>query len=155
MAIINEAVRAAAANSVLCWLATVDADLVPNVSPKEIFAVHGDDAIVIANIASPVSLANIAANPKVCVSFIDVFRQEGFKLKGTARVVPAGDPEFAVVGAELLGLAGDAFEVRDVILVRIEKVARILAPSFVFHGRSEAERRESAYRTYGVRPAAG
>ena len=45
---LNDAVRTDMANSVLCWLATVDADGTPNVSPKEIFASHGDDRIVIA-----------------------------------------------------------------------------------------------------------
>ena len=58
---LNDAVRTDMANSVLCWLATVDADGTPNVSPKEIFASHGDDRIVIADIASPVSVKNLRA----------------------------------------------------------------------------------------------
>lgn len=33
----SERLRAAIETSVLCWLATVDADGQPNVSPKEIF----------------------------------------------------------------------------------------------------------------------
>src|SRR6266496_4360616 len=42
---INQAVRTDIGNSVLCWLATVDAAGVPNVTPKEIFTSHGDDQI--------------------------------------------------------------------------------------------------------------
>ena len=31
---------------VLCWLATVSNDLIPNVSPKEVFTYFGDDKII-------------------------------------------------------------------------------------------------------------
>ncbi|WP_296040456.1 pyridoxamine 5'-phosphate oxidase family protein [uncultured Agrobacterium sp.] len=42
---INDAMRTDIANSVLCWLATVDADGTPNVTPKEISSSYGDDRI--------------------------------------------------------------------------------------------------------------
>jgi predicted pyridoxine 5'-phosphate oxidase superfamily flavin-nucleotide-binding protein len=79
--------QTAAQTSILCGLATVDADGQPNVSPKEIFAVFDPEHLVIANIASPTSVRNIAVNPRVCVSFVDVFVQKGFKVLGTARNV--------------------------------------------------------------------
>jgi len=85
---INQAIRTDIENSVLCWLATVDAAGVPNVSPKEIFDSYNDDRIVIADIASSNSVRNIRAHPAVCVSFIDVFRQRGFKIVGTATIIP-------------------------------------------------------------------
>jgi predicted pyridoxine 5'-phosphate oxidase superfamily flavin-nucleotide-binding protein len=34
--------------SVLCWLATVSEDLIPNVLPKEIFTYFGEDNIIMA-----------------------------------------------------------------------------------------------------------
>jgi uncharacterized protein len=37
----SERLRAAIGTSVLCWLATVDADGQPNVSPKEIICTPG------------------------------------------------------------------------------------------------------------------
>ena len=40
--------------SVLCWLATVSSDGIPNVSPKEAFLHDGQGRVLIANIASPV-----------------------------------------------------------------------------------------------------
>nr|MCU0806126.1 pyridoxamine 5'-phosphate oxidase family protein [Burkholderiales bacterium] len=45
--------------SVLCWLATVDANGTPNVSPKEVFCAHGREGVLIANIASPTSVRNL------------------------------------------------------------------------------------------------
>jgi uncharacterized protein len=73
---------------VLCWLATVDAAGVPNVSPKAIFDHYNDDRIIIADIASSDCVRNIQAHPAVCVSFIDVFRQRGFKMIGQATIIP-------------------------------------------------------------------
>lgn len=60
-------------NAVLCWLATVDEDGMPNVSPKELFKHADDDRIIIAVVASSQSVRNISHTPSVCVSFVDVF----------------------------------------------------------------------------------
>jgi uncharacterized protein len=151
--LINEALRVDIAGSVLCWLATADASGRPNASPKEIFAALGDDRLVIADIASPVSVANITVNPQVCVSFIDIFRQRGFKVEGRAHLVERDDPRFAEVGAELLRMAGPDFPIRAVIVVEMEKVSRIWAPSYrLFPERSEAERMQAAFEAYGVEP---
>jgi uncharacterized protein len=148
------AIRADMANAVLCWLATVGEDGVPNVSPKETFCAHGDDALLIANIASPQSRRNIAANPQVCVSFVDVFRQCGFKLIGEAHIVAAATPEFDAIIAPLILKAGPDFKVLDVFVVTIRKAARILAPSYrLFPDRTSEEHIRRTQRTYGVRPA--
>jgi predicted pyridoxine 5'-phosphate oxidase superfamily flavin-nucleotide-binding protein len=141
--------------SVLCWLATADADGMPNVSPKEIFAVFDDEHLVIAHIASPQSAANITANAKVCVSFVDVFAQKGFKLTGHATLVPAGTPAFAHWAAPLEKLAGPRFPIRSDFVVKVLATAPIVAPSYwLFPQEATPQRQvESAMRTYGVRPA--
>lgn len=150
---LNEAVRTDIANSVLCWLATTDADGTPNVSPKEIFAAHGDDRIVIADIASPVSVKNLRANPRACVSFIDIFRQRGFKIVGPASIIGPDEADFAVVGADLLAMAGPDFSIRHVISIRAEQISRIWAPSYrIFPDRTEEERMRAVYANYGVAP---
>ena len=79
---------------VLCWLATADAEGQPNVSPKEVFAVVDERHLVIAHIASPISVRNIQQNPKVCVSLIDIFVQKGWKLMGHTQYLTARDERF-------------------------------------------------------------
>ncbi len=81
---LNNTIKASIQGSVLCWLATVGSDGMPNVSPKEIFASFGDESLIIANIASPQSVKNVEFCSKVCVSFVDVFIQKGCKIKGEA-----------------------------------------------------------------------
>ena len=152
MTLLNEPVQEAARRSVLCWLATVDAEGQPNVSPKEVWAIADDAHVVVANIASPMSVRNIAQQPQVCLSFVDVFVQKGFKLVGTARAVRAADPEFSAWAAPLLCMVGQRFVIHSVLVIRVTSVAPIVAPSYRFYSgeTTEASQVASAMRTYKV-----
>lgn len=143
--------------SVLCWLATIDEAGQPNVSPKEIFAGFDSDHLVIANIASPASVRNIELNPRVCVSFIDVFVQKGFKVFGTARNVRKQDKEFSFWSAPLETKAGPRFPIHSVLVIHATRVEPILAPSYWLYPAetTESTQMESAMRSYGVQPAGG
>lgn len=152
---LNDILREAARRSVLCWLATVDADGQPNVSPKEVWAIADDQHVVVAHIASPVTVRNIAQQPQVCLSFVDVFVQKGFKLKGTAREVRGDDPAFAGWAEPLQAMVGERFAIRSVLVIRVASVAPIVAPSYRFFpdDTTEAAQVASAMRAYGVKPA--
>lgn len=142
--------------SVLCWLATADQDGMPNVTPKEIFRAYGRDKLLIANIASPRSLANIVVNPKVCVSFIDVFVQKGCKLKGVATVLRLGDADYASMAHGLAELAGERFPFSSLFAIQVQSAEPIVAPSYrLYPQTTEATQIESAMRAYGVQPRQG
>lgn len=144
-----------ARRSTLCWLATVDAAGQPNVSPKEMFAVLDARHLVIANIASPASVRNVAANPRVCVSFIDIFAQKGFKVLGLARNAQRQEADYDRWAASLEAMAGPRFPIRSVLVVRATSVEPIIAPSYRLYPDETTEQSqvESAWRTYRVRPA--
>jgi predicted pyridoxine 5'-phosphate oxidase superfamily flavin-nucleotide-binding protein len=146
--------QTSAQSSILCWLATVDADGWPNVSPKEIFTVLDPEHLVIANIASPTSVRNIAQNPRVCVSFVHVFVQRGFKVLGTARNVGKTDADFAHWAAPLVAMAGPRFPMHSVIVVRATGVESMVAPSYRLYPNETTEQAQvvSAMRAYRVRP---
>ena len=151
---INETIKKSIQSSVLCWLATVDDSGQPHVSPKEIFAAVDDTHIVIAHIASPHSVRNIANHHKVCLSFVDVFVQKGFKLQGLARIVKAVDPEYSTWAAPLLPMVEGKFKIPSVIVVAVKSVDPILAPSYRFYPEATTEHDQvaSAMRRYGVQP---
>ncbi len=144
-----------ASRSVLCWLATVDASGQPNVSPKEIFTIFDGLHLVIANIASPTSVRNIDVNALVCVSFIDVLVQKGFKVMGAARSIPRGDRAYAQWVRPLQAKAGPRFPIHSVIVVQAQTVEPIVAPSYRLYPdtTTEQSQMEAALRTYGVTPA--
>jgi uncharacterized protein len=148
---LDDAVLSAMKRSVLCWLATVDPDGWPNVSPKEIFCACGPRTLLIANIASPGSAGNIARNPAVCVSFVDPFVQKGFKLKGKGRLVSKNDEEFETYAMPLAKLSGPRFPFASLFVIDIASVEPIVAPSYrMYPGTSESQQIESAMKTYGV-----
>jgi predicted pyridoxine 5'-phosphate oxidase superfamily flavin-nucleotide-binding protein len=155
MTLLTEPISEAARRSVLCWLATVDAEGQPNASPKEVWAIADDQHVVVAHIASLISARNIAQQPQVCLSFVDVFVQKGFKLLGTAREVRAADPEFATWTKPLLAMVGQRFVIHSVMVIRVTSVAPIVAPSYRFYPdeTTEASQVESAMRAYKVHPS--
>jgi uncharacterized protein len=128
--LLQEPIRQLAQSSVLCWLATVDAFGQPHVSPKEVFAMVDDQHVVIANIASPHTVRNIATNPKVGLSFVDVFVQKGFKLQGLARTVATGDADYSIWAGPLERMVEGKFNILSAIVLQVQSVDPILAPSY-------------------------
>lgn len=142
-----------AERSVLCWLATSDGNGLPNVSPKEMFMAVDDSHLLIADIASPRSVANIRVNPQVCVALLDIFVQRGCKLRGTASIIEQGQPEFLAQAAPLLAMGQGQFPIRRLISIAVEGVSDIVAPSYrLIAGTTEASQREAAFKRYGVKP---
>lgn len=150
---LQEPMRQLARSSVLCWLATVDASGQPHVSPKEVFALVDDQHVVIANIASPNTVRNIAGNPKVCLSFVDVFVQKGFKLQGVARTMASGHPEYSIWAGPLERMVEGKFTILSVIVVQVQSVDSILAPSYRFYPQDTTEQgqMDAAMHRYGVK----
>lgn len=150
---LNQEVKESINESVLCWLATANKNGEPNVSPKEMFVAKSSEHILIANIASPNSVKNILANPQVCLSFINVFKQKGFKVKGSATIIEPSSPDFAVNEAALRTLGGEQFTIKSIIEVQATSVSPVLAPSYhLFPGTTESAQIQQAMDTYGVQP---
>ncbi|SDU41705.1 pyridoxamine 5'-phosphate oxidase family protein [Stappia sp. ES.058] len=151
---LNDTVRADIEKSVLCWLASVDPSGFPSVSPKEIWTVFDDTTLVVADIASNNSVRNILKHPAVCLSFVDIFRQRGFKIQGHADIIAPHDPDFARLGPGLAAMAGETFKIRHIIRIDVQRIARILAPSYRLDPDiDEDTMMKQAFATYGVRPA--
>lgn len=137
--------------SVLCWLATVSPDGMPNVSPKEIFTSYGTNEIILANIASPQTVLNIRKNEQVCISFIDVLVQKGFQLKGKAKIIDSTDPGFMEMEKILLEMTGGNFPFKTITLIRVEQAKPIIAPKYILYPETTEEQQiEEAKRTYAL-----
>jgi predicted pyridoxine 5'-phosphate oxidase superfamily flavin-nucleotide-binding protein len=137
--------------SVLCWLATVSEDYMPNVSPKEIFTYFGKDKIILANIASPQTVKNIKNQENVCLSFIDILVQKGFQIKGKARILTNKDSGFLAMEKVLLKMTGGNFPFATITVISVEAAKPILAPSYLLYPNTttEAEQIKIAKKAYG------
>ena len=147
---LTKEIREAIDKSVLCWLATVSSDGIPNVSPKEIFKYYGRDNIIVANIASPQTMRNIKQNASVCISFIDILVQKGFQIKGKAEIIGKADPEFTEMEKILTEMTEGKFPFGTITKINIQQVKPIIAPKYVLYPETtEEEQIDSAKRAYG------
>lgn len=143
--------RASIDKSVLCWLATTSVESIPNVSPKEIFNYYGANQIIVANIASPQTVRNIKQNNNVCVSFIDIWVQKGFQVKGKARIVEKMDVEFPTMEKILIEMTGGMFPFATITAITVEQVKPIVAPKYILYKETtEEEQIESAKKAYRI-----
>lgn len=151
-AMISEKIKEYIDRSVLCWLATSSADNQPNVSPKEVFACFENETIIIANIASPGSAENVLVNPNVAVSFVDVFVQKGYQLKGKCTLVSNSDVDFQVLAEPLRRITKGVYPFDAVFRIKVEEAKEIKAPGyFIFPDKKEADMIGEALKTYGVK----
>ncbi len=142
---ITKEIKESINKSVLCWLATVSDDNIPNVSPKEIFNYYGNNKIVIANIASPQTVKNIKKNKNVCISFIDVLVQKGFQIKGKAHIIDKTNSDFFKMEEILLKMTGGNFPFKTITEILIESSKEIIAPRYLlFPETTEDEQIKSA-----------
>ena len=150
-AVVCRAVQSSISTSVLCWLATVSKDGTPNVSPKEAWIYGGNDRIWVAHIASPNTVANVRDCPKVCLSFVDVLTQKGYKIVGKARILEMGDHDYDEAFGQLTAIIGQKFTILSVIEILAEVASPIFAPSYTFFSdTTETQMVEQALKTYGV-----
>ena len=144
-------IRLSIEKSVLCWLATVSSEGIPNVSPKEIFCAHGTEQVLVANIASPQTLQNIKSNPQVCISFIDILLQKGYQLKGKAEVVFQSDERFETLSKPLIFMTQGQFPFGSLTSIQIESAKPIIAPRYLLYPETtEKAQIESARKLYGL-----
>lgn len=148
---LNKEIREYIDRSVLCWLATASSKNVPNVSPKEVFSAYEDDSIIIANIASPQSVKNIQENENICLSFIDVFVQKGFQLKGHAKIITEKDLDYNTMKNQLEDMTNGKFPFASIIRFYIKEVKKIVAPSYILYPEIPIEKRVAdTKKTYSV-----
>jgi uncharacterized protein len=151
---LNDEINRSIDKSILCWLATSSSDGQPSVSPKEIFAHFNNDSVIIANVASPNSARNIRENPHACVSFVDVFTQKGYQIKGPAHYLTTKDTSYPEIEQSLKTLTFGKFPFKSVFRVFVNEVSEILAPRYrLFPETTEQDQIESAMISYGVQPS--
>jgi predicted pyridoxine 5'-phosphate oxidase superfamily flavin-nucleotide-binding protein len=129
----------------LGFVATVNADGTPNLSPKGTMQVLDDDHIVFADIRSPGTMANIARNPAMEINFVDPFSRKGYRFKGTARAVPKGTPEFGTLITRYpASLLSDRY--RAFVVLKVSAAAPLISPAYDAGAKEPALRQQ--YRAY-------
>lgn len=122
----------------LGFVASVNEDGTPNLSPKGTFIVLDDAHLVFGNIRSPGTLANIAQRPKVEINFLDVLPRKAVRVSGEAHIVRKSDKDFAGLFARMAQWEGYTQLMSALVRVDIGHTQLILSPAYDI-GHTEAE----------------
>jgi uncharacterized protein len=129
----------------LGFVATVNADGTPNLSPKGTVAVWDEDRLVFADIASPNTSANLERNSAVELNVVDPLIRRGYRFAGTADVHRAGATfDAGVVFYEQRGVVRARARIRAIVIVSVTTARPVRSPAYAL-GATEDELR-SKYR---------
>jgi predicted pyridoxine 5'-phosphate oxidase superfamily flavin-nucleotide-binding protein len=123
----------------LGFVATVNADGTPNLSPKGTTAVLDDDHLVFADICSPGTIRNLRERPAIEVNVVDPIGRMGYRFRGTATVVEGGTRLDKLLG--FYRRRGTDLPIRSVVVIRVERCEPVISPAYDT-GLSEAEIRQ-------------
>jgi predicted pyridoxine 5'-phosphate oxidase superfamily flavin-nucleotide-binding protein len=138
---LTEDMRAIIAAYPLGFVASVNKDGTPNLSPKGTFVVIDDRQLAFGNIRSPGTVGNIAERPTIEINFLDVLARKAVRVRGRARMFTRSAAEFTPLFAALSGWKGYTDIMKGVVRVDIETASLILSPAYDL-GNTEAQLRE-------------
>lgn len=128
MARITDTMRTLISEQLLGFLATTCADGTPNLSPKGLTFVLDDEHLVIGEIRSPGSIANLRDRPVAEVNVIDPVVRKGYRFKGRC-VVHDDGPEYERL-VRFLRDQGATSTIRSVIVMRVDVAAPLVSPAY-------------------------
>ena len=125
----------------LGFVASVNRDGTPNLSPKGTFVALNDKQLVFGHIRSPGTMGNITERPVVEINFLDVLSRKAVRVRGRAFMFRHSAPEFPDLFAALSGWKGYTEIMKAVVRVDLDTASLILSPAYDL-GHTEAQLRE-------------
>jgi uncharacterized protein len=115
----------------LGFVATVTPDGRPNLSPKGTTTVFDDHRLMFADIASPGTVQNLAANPNVEVNVVDPILRKGYRFKGHATAHTGGDMfDRGLAVLHQRGYSTKAERIRSIVIIEITDAAPLVSPAY-------------------------
>ena len=120
----------------LSFVATVNPDGTPNLSPKGSIRVWDDHHLVFGDIRSPNTVRNLEINRTTEINIVDPISRRGYRFRGTAEILRSGANYDRVLA--FLKESGVSSAVGAIVLVRVEKASPVVSPAYD-SGASEEE----------------
>ncbi|HEX4183611.1 MAG TPA: pyridoxamine 5'-phosphate oxidase family protein [Caulobacteraceae bacterium] len=142
-------VKAVIKRAILSFVATINEDGTPNLSPKaSLTVVNG--ALYFADIASPQTLANLDRNPAVSINVVDVFERRGYRFEGRGLILSPDGDEFSAIANWVRATNGPEYPIDHVVKIETTSITPLLSPAHVFADppRSQDEIRRTYLQKY-------
>ena len=140
MGILNDDMKRVWTEQRLGFVATVNEDGTPNLSPKGTMMVCNNDSIMFAEVHSPQTVANLERNTAAEINFVDSISRKDYRFRNRRRLVSPSDDEYE----ELSGCSaiwGPLTErVKTVVILEIEQANKVTSPAYDIGTAEEALR---------------
>jgi hypothetical protein len=139
--------------AILSFVATVNEDGTPNLSPKASLTVR-NGVLYFADIASPRTILNLQRNSVVEINVVDIFQRRGYRFRGRAVILPPNDDASLMIANWVRATNGAEYPVDHVVKIETTSITPLLSPAHVFArpSRDQAEIKRTYYQKYGVKP---
>ena len=114
----------------LGFVASIDSDGSPNLSPKGTFVVLDSEYLMFSEIRSPNTLRNIQQNPEVEINFVDPFSRKGVRVKGITRVIEKTDEEFNQLFHYFEQWGELSRLIRHIVIIKITRSRTLCSPIY-------------------------
>jgi hypothetical protein len=135
---ITPAMRALVNRQRLGFVATVNADGTPNLSPKGTVLVWDDEHLLWVDIRSPRTIRNLRERPATEINVVDPLIRKGYRFRGTCRVIAEG-PELEEIRAFYRNERNVTNPIRRAVLVMVEAAEEVTSPSYDDQDADEGE----------------
>jgi len=127
----------------------------PNVSPKGTFQVLDAERLAFAEIRSPKTKANLAEDPRLEVSMVDVFARKGARFRGRGVWHGPETETFAALKPRWEGIFGAALAARfrGFVVIALESVRPLSTPAYDVGATEEQLRRDYLARFTAMQEA--
>ncbi len=142
--LVTDEMAAVIANVRLAYIATVNADGTPNLSPKGSLKAVDGNRLAFANMASPGTVRNVSPNGPIEINVVDPLRRRGFRFKGQATI--SHDPNLLDLVA---GALGPEYPVDGVVLIEVTNAVPVWSPVYDCTDQSEESVMDNFRAHYG------
>ncbi len=134
---ITPAMRAMVDRQRLGFVATVNADGTPNLSPKGTVIVWDDHHLLWVDIRSPRTIRNLRERPATEINVVDPLTRKGYRFRGTCRIIEGG-PELEQIRAYYRDERNVGNPIRRAVIVEVTAAEEVTSPSYDEPGADEA-----------------
>lgn len=152
MPILTEHMKEVVRGTMLCFVATINKDGSPNLSPKSSLRVHGDAHLLFADMASPRTVMNLRRDARIELNCIDIFSRKGYRFAGTAELFSEGDALYNALRSDVAVEHGETLPVKTAVLIEVLLASPVISPAYTFvEGVTEEALRAAYSEKYGVK----
>ena len=114
----------------LGFVATLNKDYGPSVSPKGTFIAVDESTIAYGDIRSPGTTGNLRADSRIEVSFVDPISRRGFRARGTAEIVEKGSDAFDVLRPRFDRWGDLSNRIQRIVVISVTKALPLETPAY-------------------------